>query len=351
MQKLISIQVLRGISAMLIVVHHYMQQFYNFSSTNVIGDFFSDYGSFGVDIFFTLSGFIMAHTLLLKGTDYISFAKNRFLRVVPNYWFYTLLIVILGMLNTEIHSSSANFNTIVQSLLFIPHENPDPILGVYPTLTVGWTLNMEMFFYSVLTLVLLLKGTMVKKCIVAIMALVVLPFIYKMIGWEFYQSVAGNPKLFEFSAGIVIGIVYVLHAKFFHCLLLKSISVVFLLATIYLTLPEIMVNVIISTLILYFTLVLNESFNLENAFIRFWVYLGEISYSIYLSHAIVIPIIWLLNPNLDSFIEEFLVLSSIIVLTIVISDISFRVIEKKFTKYLKIKLKGKNPKLKYNHEI
>ncbi|EPM6963361.1 acyltransferase family protein [Vibrio alginolyticus] len=54
-----SLQVLRGVAAWAVVYHHYMQIFYNFESSNYIGEIFSQRGGFGVDLFFVLSGFVM----------------------------------------------------------------------------------------------------------------------------------------------------------------------------------------------------------------------------------------------------------------------------------------------------
>jgi len=345
MLKIYSVQILRGLAAMLVLIHHFMQQYYNFSDTNAIGNFFSNYGAFGVDIFFTLSGFIMVYTLMFKGSDSISFAKNRLLRVVPNYWFYTFVIVLLGLVNTNIHSSSANVFSIMQSLLFIPNENPDPVLGMYPTLTVGWTLNVEMFFYGIFSLVLLFNMSIVKKCILTLIILISLPLLYKYTGWEFYKSVIGNLKLFEFAAGIAIGIVYVLHPKFIHSFKCKILGAITSFLTAIIVLPTFVTHVVSSAMILYIALVVNDYFSSKNMFTKFGIYLGEISYSIYLSHSVVILCFWSINPNLDTNLEVFFTLILIVTLTIIISNYSYKYIENQFTQYLK---SNKTVKIKKN---
>ena len=72
-----SIQVLRGIAAVMVVMFHGLG---------------FQIGSSGVDIFFVISGFIMFHTnrnaFGLTGAA-ILFFKRRLLRIAPLYWLCT----------------------------------------------------------------------------------------------------------------------------------------------------------------------------------------------------------------------------------------------------------------------
>ena len=60
-----SIQMLRGIAALLVVQVHFLNNLLirGVFDTNIIVDFFSIWGDFGVDIFFVISGFVMAKSL------------------------------------------------------------------------------------------------------------------------------------------------------------------------------------------------------------------------------------------------------------------------------------------------
>ena len=58
-RKYISIQISRAIAAWMVVFHHFMQILFDFKSDSFLGNFFVNYGTFGVDIFFVISGFVM----------------------------------------------------------------------------------------------------------------------------------------------------------------------------------------------------------------------------------------------------------------------------------------------------
>ena len=152
MNPIISVQICRGIAAWLVVFHHiYTQKYADWNN----GEypflwFFSNKGAFGVDLFFIISGFIMYITLSRKNYTAREFIIHRLLRIVPAYWVYTCIILILSKIFIdEFSSTSWNYKSLGLSLMFIPNENPSG-LGWYPLLTVGWTLNFEIFFYCCL---------------------------------------------------------------------------------------------------------------------------------------------------------------------------------------------------------
>lgn len=338
MDKIYSIQMLRGIAALLVLVHHFMQIVYNFAKTNPVGDFFSRYGAFGVDIFFTLSGFIMAYTLLSKNTTGRKFAINRILRVVPNYWFYTLLMILAGVFITNLSSANASIASICQSLFFIPHENPDPRFGIFPTLTVGWTLNMEMFFYAMLSVLLYVHIPMAKRLLMASAILIICPVIYRVLHIDFYQAVAGNIRLVEFSFGILLGVVFMCKSKVFHDYRLQLSGLILLLFLSLASLNIILSKIILSSLIIYFAVAYTRLFNPKNMACRLFGTMGDLSYSIYLSHSIVILVVWSFIPQLNSPIESMLLLSIMILITLTMSWISYYFIETKFVSYIKSKM-------------
>jgi peptidoglycan/LPS O-acetylase OafA/YrhL len=91
---------LRGIAALIVVVHHF--SIYTLPQT---GQWLATYGNFfrngylSVDFFFMLSGFIMAHVYLAKFADritrssYTEYLRARFARIYPLHLFTLLLLV------------------------------------------------------------------------------------------------------------------------------------------------------------------------------------------------------------------------------------------------------------------
>ena len=131
MQKLRSIQVLRGIAALAVVVLHAVPDVHA-----PVGN--AGYGAFGVDLFFVISGFIMAN--IAVGRTARQFIGDRLWRIYPLWW-----IAVLPWLFMVPRGPTF----IVSSLTLWPIYPG----GYYvPVLKVGWTLSFELLFYGAMTL-------------------------------------------------------------------------------------------------------------------------------------------------------------------------------------------------------
>jgi len=153
-----NLQVLRAWAALSVVFYH--------TAFVIPGTIHTDF--LGVTIFFGISGFIMTH-ITRENAD--GFMKARLIRIVPLYWIATLFLVVwtgggfsnplytyplwAHMLITSPAALASWFGTQFESIFthhmlmylarsasFLPKSQP-PVLGV------GWTLNIEMFFYLV----------------------------------------------------------------------------------------------------------------------------------------------------------------------------------------------------------
>jgi exopolysaccharide production protein ExoZ len=141
---LFSLQYLRGVAALMVVWHHAQGQLPE------VGKFIPfDFGSAGVDIFFVISGFIMVVTTSGKEAGAWPFFRRRLIRVVPLYWLLTLLMVgAWSVYPSLFRSLTVSLETLVMSLLFIPHFSLSHPEHTWPLLVPGWTLNFEMYFYA-----------------------------------------------------------------------------------------------------------------------------------------------------------------------------------------------------------
>ncbi|WP_322050899.1 acyltransferase family protein [Paraburkholderia bannensis] len=175
MKKLGSIQVLRAIAAVLVIFCHGAGEAGG-SHAALAPDFWplvSAKGLFGVDIFFVVSGFVMMYIISGQrsgGVTAARFLGERIVRVVPLYWAVTLMSVLIGLVLPALkHKNDYAADYVLRSLLFVPSSNPvtgapEPVLGL------GWTLNYEMFFYVVISIVLLLG---VRRVFAAVLTLFV----------------------------------------------------------------------------------------------------------------------------------------------------------------------------------
>jgi peptidoglycan/LPS O-acetylase OafA/YrhL len=87
---------------------------------------------------------------------------------------------------------------LIQSLLFVPAENPGNYHNVLPVITVGWTLNLEMMFYLIVGASLFIKLPQRWLAIVTAMAVLQLLLAPLEIVNVFYST----PLLYEFLMGI-----------------------------------------------------------------------------------------------------------------------------------------------------
>lgn len=157
MPTIVSIQLLRAVAAIGVAAFHVqfdLQRYFG------LGDRLPNLivGAAGVDLFFVISGFVMAwtsgHLFGIPGAA-ADFLRRRVIRVVPLYWAVTALYlaVIAAMPSSGPSYSPAD---MVTSLLFIPALRPDGGI-VQPIVGQGWSLNYEMFFYGLFALALLFK--------------------------------------------------------------------------------------------------------------------------------------------------------------------------------------------------
>lgn len=102
-----------------------------------------DVGSRGVDVFFVISGFIIAYIGTSKPEQ---FFLRRVIRVVPFYWAATLFVFAMVSVAPHLfHTTTASIPHLLASLAFLPHMASSG--DMVPTLVLGWSLNYEMFFY------------------------------------------------------------------------------------------------------------------------------------------------------------------------------------------------------------
>src|SRR6476620_2791854 len=140
---IVSIQMLRGIAAMMVVFVHLDVQLRRLN----LGSVDSAWMASGVDIFFVISGFIMWVTTVRRPQiTAAEFMRNRIVRIVPLYWAISLFVLATTLLAPSLlHTTVFDAPHVVTSFLFLPWR--DPVTGdFWPLLVPGWTLNFEMLF-------------------------------------------------------------------------------------------------------------------------------------------------------------------------------------------------------------
>lgn len=277
-----SIQLLRILAAVAVVIVHAEPTF--------------KAGPSGVDVFFVISGFvIMVSSRDLFGAKggWRTFLKNRIIRVVPLYWVATGVTIALMI---SINGHGPSLEAIFSSLFFIPHCNPcGPVATVsyLPVLSVGWTLNCEMFFYAIFAAAVALPMRMASVAILITLCGLVffVPASESFPALPIYWS---SPMLLEFAFGIVIAWVYL--SGFRLPIAACTFAIITGLAMIYFNRetgnsPDIFHRLLIwglpaAAIIAGAALTNWPSFGAIAT--KITRYLGAASYAVYLSHPIVI---------------------------------------------------------------
>jgi exopolysaccharide production protein ExoZ len=123
----------------------------------------------GVDVFFVISGVVIALSAARWEGGAGGFLWRRVMRVVPLYWMFTTLMVIaLVVVPGGVKETQLEPGQIVASYLFLPWERHDGRIA--PVLSLGWTLNYEMFFYLIAAAALVWRWPQMAVVLVAALA-------------------------------------------------------------------------------------------------------------------------------------------------------------------------------------
>ncbi|MGO2748657.1 MAG: acyltransferase family protein [Pseudoclavibacter sp.] len=140
---------LRGLAAAAVVFGHLTATFSEYYPMAPASSLELRYGQFGVQLFFLISGFVILMTAE-RAKRPSDFAISRFTRLYPAYWIAVIISIIVGSLanvpGTQLTPLELLLNfTMVQRLMLVPDVN-----GAF------WTLAVEMQFYVVVLLVLVI---------------------------------------------------------------------------------------------------------------------------------------------------------------------------------------------------
>jgi exopolysaccharide production protein ExoZ len=306
-----NIQALRAIAANGVLISHLfiVEQKYGHGGEVLSAN--GHLGAFGVDLFFVISGFIMA--TIAQNASWQKFLFDRAMRILPPYWFYTTLVLIVSFyVPAYVNSSFEHPPSIWRSYLLIPDS-------VGPLLAVGWTLMHEMYFYFCFALVIFLTGAfrfrIMSLLLIWTVAVICLNAVVQLTEIsDPVVAVITHPLTLEFIFGAAAGIVIQRNCTTFAASAFVSGIVLFMLV---LSLSDDALGLVdgrnwkrvilvgAPCALIAYGLVGIEIKDKQTA--PYWlVALGNASYSTYLSHVLVLSAIgrmFALVPNHNVFFE------------------------------------------------
>lgn len=251
---------------------------------------FRSLGSWGVDIFFVISGFIMVFITANHSGGFnetMRFWVKRIIRIAPLYWTITTFVVLLSILAPGVTEYQATLSHVLASYFFIPWQDsrgiPTPALGV------GWTLNFEMFFYFAFGIILCLPRRMLITALLAwALASVTIGLIF-----EFSSPIGGmvtNQRLIEFACGALIGWLWLRQKVIPKEVAMISVVVGFCLigANVFEPQLPVILKYGVPAALLVIGAVSLETHQVFSFSARFPLSLGDYSYSLYLTHPIIL---------------------------------------------------------------
>jgi len=288
------VQALRALAAVMVVTYHATVQWHLRVSGGTGGNTWEN-GASGVDIFFVISGFVMAlSTHGKEGGPHPArkFMAHRLVRIFPLYWIVTVAVLLKEIAlhqpqfaNLEVTRLATPMGYIISSLLLIPYRNS---LGfVAPILGVGWTLCFEMFFYYLFSVALALRIRVI-SFVAPVMIILSIAGIFHRASWP-AVTVLLDPLLLEFVAGLLIGqlVIKKIRLSPVLCLFLGigSLAMLFFVPVVDGTWARVTEWGIPAAVLVGAVVMLEE--RIGKNWPRWTLQLGAASYSLYLIHALV----------------------------------------------------------------
>lgn len=352
-RRIMDIEVLRGIAVLLVVVHHANGNLYSWSSI-FLERFFAYFGGgVGVDLFFAISGFVIARELLprlesAKGDDkaraVIGFWVKRAWRLWPSAWLWLLIPLLLVVFFNDSHafgSLRANIEATAAGLAHVANFRMVDSFSIkeYGATFVYWSLSSEEQFYLVLPLLALMFRSRLMWIVGAVALLQLIdPRETAPAVWFRSDALCIGVLLAIFSQSRVHAIAFPAFmrnrtAGMFYPLMLIGLLIVFgpnkLDVASY---NYSVVAILAGVLTLFASYNKDLVFYKQNWLRRPLIWIGKRSYAVYLAH---VPSYFLIRelwhrysggvaPTHDQFA---LFTVSAVILVLALSDINYRFIE------------------------
>lgn len=296
----------------------------------------------GVDYFFVLSGFIMVYvhrSAIGKKDQLKSFLVKRAVRIYPIYWIITLTLWCLFLVIPAFANNNQDLSLgkVIASLLLIPQKDK-------PILEVGWTLIYEIYFYLLFSLAIWLKP----KHSVPILSgwLLVTLLLYREIV-KFPQDFLLETVFGDMNLELVLGCLAAYIVIKYNNSIGKYRWILFGIANLGCVILGLLLGLaniwfariptfgmLAALLIIAATLIdLKDSPKIPDLLI----FLGDASYSIFLTHMPVISAITkiLQKANLGKYYDGFFAPALLALFAVVFGCIFYTLIEKPLTVFLR----------------
>ena len=281
MKRIQELDALRGLAALMVVLFHFTLH----RSEAELG---FKLGSTGVDLFFIISGFVISMSLH-SVKDGLTFVINRAARLYPTYWAaVTFTFILIRIMNS-------NENTLFHMIEYLGNMSMFQFYLDIPDLDVPyWTMIVEMLFYIVM--LVLFKLNLLRHIRLIGAAVCLMVTIFSVFFWSDHtQSVFELMPLLQFFplffAGIMFYQIYsTQHDRYLNYLLIIGCLICQILLFNHagrsrLVIDHMSYSVMLVIFFFLFTLFVNNK--LKFIVTKPTLFLGKISFALYLVHQFV----------------------------------------------------------------
>lgn len=196
----------------MVVLFHFRGVLNNVYAQKDLGNLLFKSGEIGVDAFFIISGFIICLSTNRQGRIK-DFIFKRFFRIYPAYLFFAIIALSLSYIQSSLSSSD-----IIDALLILPRDysKGSPFFG-YSFIVVAWSLFYEIAFYFLFMISMMISHkhrTII--CTILILSCVYIPQIINGVDLTLsplesadieslkYLSIFTSPMMVTFIIGMAI---------------------------------------------------------------------------------------------------------------------------------------------------
>lgn len=350
---LMSIQAMRGIATFVVILAHI--QLY-VAGKLMLPDLLPFNGVVGasVDSFFVVSGFIMVYAserLFQKPGGMRTYFLRRLARIIPMYWL-TTTVVVLYLIATygSLEAGGAPVSYVIASYLFIPTSRPDgwgtPVHGV------AWTLNYEVFFYMVFGCFIFLS----RRAVVYVLSTIFITLVLTALAFGPFPNPWGfwsHALILEFVFGMVLALAYrdgvrIGPAAYWALLAVATAVLGWSASQNHFFSPSDNLRLFVwgvPMLFIVAAMTLSRTPVLTGPFWRFWGFVGDASYSVYLIHTLTIAVPRLLLARTIAPTDApWLYVGLMVVLAFVPGLLAYVYLEKPLLGYFQRKIEGDRKK-------
>ncbi len=318
-QKIDSLKILRIISCLGVVTVHFGARISLSGHLRTVTDF----GAYGVYMFFIISGFLGFYSYRYSSSC-IQYYLKRFSRIVPLYYtiiVYNIVLYEIILRNNFVVPVDSTHLGWLRYFFFLNKIIPSKE-GFWSNLSATWTIGYFVLFYLLVPVFYKIINTY-NKAILFVLFCLVLNYFWRT---EWFAPITG---LYYFGLGIAI-FFSINESKENHLIAWACFTGIFFLLFNF-------NRIYIFSNIFSLLIIAVKDFKVNNSFVNKCVnLLDEYSYTIYLVHAIIIEAIALINEKQPlSSLQVFMIL---VAGTVIISLFIQKLIEEPVNKLVRAKI-------------